>query len=150
MKDNRLGLKWQRTARSKWDPKSFCSSTVAGIAHVPLQLFPPIPKAEDTNCSWHSFPIRLRICKCTLNSKIHWSERPTGWSWWPNLCPVKTLLTSCLETAEQSYSQAWNQERKREDNVRKFTYLKAHLGVRCDRVRECHGHIYTTKCKIDS
>ena len=23
-------------------------------------------------------------------------------------------------------------------------------GVRCDRVRECHGHIYTTKCKIDS
>ena len=22
--------------------------------------------------------------------------------------------------------------------------------VRCDRVRECHGHIYTTKCKIDS
>ena len=23
-------------------------------------------------------------------------------------------------------------------------------GVRCDRVREWHGHIYTTKCKIDS
>ena len=22
--------------------------------------------------------------------------------------------------------------------------------MRCDRVRECHGHIYTTKCKIDS
>ena len=24
------------------------------------------------------------------------------------------------------------------------------VGVRCDSVRECHGHIYTTKCKIDS
>ena len=23
-------------------------------------------------------------------------------------------------------------------------------GVRSDRVREWHGHIYTTKCKIDS
>ena len=22
--------------------------------------------------------------------------------------------------------------------------------VRCDKVREWHGHIYTTKCKIDS
>ena len=22
--------------------------------------------------------------------------------------------------------------------------------MRCDMVRECHGHIYTTKCKIDS
>ena len=22
-------------------------------------------------------------------------------------------------------------------------------GVRCDRVRERHGHIYTTKCKMD-
>ena len=22
--------------------------------------------------------------------------------------------------------------------------------VSCDKVRECHGHIYTTKCKIDS
>ena len=40
--------------------------------------------------------------------------------------------------------------------IKTQTYLRMDLriwgggGVRCDRVRECHGHIYTTKCKIDS
>ena len=40
--------------------------------------------------------------------------------------------------------------------IKTETYLRMDLriwgggGVRCDRVREWHRHIYTTKCKTDS
>ena len=52
---------------------------------------------------------------------------------------------------KKGYEEPWGKTGKKT-----WSYLRMELriwgggGVRCDRVREYHGHIYTTKCKIDS
>ena len=61
-----------------------------------------------------------------------------------------------MESKKKKKKRKWTEEPRGKTGIKIQTYYRMHLRIQgggrvsWDKVREWHGHIYTTKCKTDS